>query len=103
MQSLPILHQQSPPFLIGKEYASPEYPLDILFRAVMIEAKQSFAMLYKYDLVVPWQCVDIGREVNKVKSIILSKISFNIYCGSDTIVLTDSCLKDLLFYNTYKR
>ena len=32
-------------------------------------------MLYKYDLVVPWHCVDIGREVNKVKSIIFSKIS----------------------------
>ena len=31
----------------------------------MIEAKQPFMMRYKYDLVVLWQCVDIGREVNK--------------------------------------
>ena len=54
----------------------------------MIEAKQLFMMFYKYDLVVPWHCVDIGREVNKVKSIILSKISCNIYCGSGTIALT---------------
>lgn len=59
-------------------------------RAVLIEAKQPFTMLYKYDLVVPWQCVDIGREVDKVKLIILSKI----YCDSDTIVITGSCLKD---------
>ena len=36
----------------------------------MIEAKQPFAMLYKYDLVIPWQSVDMGREVNKVKWII---------------------------------
>ena len=62
----------------------------------MIEAKQLFTMLDKYDLVAPWHCVDIGREVNKVKSIILSKIFFNIYRGSDTIVLTGSCLKDLI-------
>ena len=62
----------------------------------MIEAKQLFMMFYKYDLVVPWHCVDIGREVNKVKSIILSKISCNIYCGSDTIALTGSCLKNLI-------
>ena len=62
----------------------------------MTEAKQLFTMLYKYDLVVPWHCVDIRREVNKVKSIILSKISCNIYCGSDTTVLTSSCLKDLI-------
>ena len=53
-------------------------------------------MLYKYDLVVPWQCVDIGGKVNKVKSIILSKISCNIYCDSDTTVLTGSCLTDLI-------
>ena len=64
--------------------------------AVMIEAKQSFMMLYKYDLVVLWQYIDIEREVNKVKSIILSKISCNMYCGSDTAVLTGSCLKDLI-------
>ena len=32
MQSLPILHQPSPLFLIGKEQASPEYPIDILFK-----------------------------------------------------------------------
>ena len=56
-------------------------------RAVLIEAKQPFTMLYKYDLVVPWQCVDIGREVDKVKLIILSKISWNIlwqwhYCNN---------------------
>ena len=62
----------------------------------MIEDKQLFTMLDKYDLVAPWHCVDIGREVNKLKSIILSKIFFNIYCGSDTIVLTGSCLKDLI-------
>ena len=62
----------------------------------MIEAKQLFTMLDKYDLVAPWHCVDIGREVIKVKSIILSKTFFNIYCGSDTIVLTSSCLKDLI-------
>ena len=48
-------------------------------RAVMIEAKQQFTRLFKYDLVVPWQYVDIGREVNKVKLIILSKISCNIH------------------------
>ena len=65
-------------------------------RDVMIEAKQPFMILYKYDLVVLWQCVDIGREVNKVKSIILSKISCNIYCDSDTAVLTGLCLKDLI-------
>ena len=62
----------------------------------MIEAKQPFMMLYKYDLVVLWQCVDIGRELNKVKSVILSKISCNIYYDSDTTVLTGSCLKDLI-------
>ena len=64
-------------------------------RAVLIEAKQPFTMLYKYDLVVPWQCVDIGREVDKVKLIILSKISWNIlwqwhYCNNwlkDWIIL----------------
>ena len=53
-------------------------------------------MLYKYDLVVPWHCADIGREVNKVKSIIISKISCNTYCGSDTIVSAGSYLKDLI-------
>ena len=57
----------------------------------MIEAKQPFMMLYKYDLVIPWQCVDIGREVNKVKSIIVSKISCKINCDSNTTVLTGSC------------
>ena len=62
----------------------------------MTEAKQPFMMLYKYDLVILWQFVDIGREVNKVKSVILSKISCNIYCDSDTTVLTGSCLKDLI-------
>ena len=93
MQSLPILHQQSPLFLTGKVYASPEYPLDILFRDVMTEAKQPFTKLYKNDLVVSWKCVDIVREVNKGKLIILSKISCNISCGSGTIVLTGSCLK----------
>ena len=56
----------------------------------MIEAKQPFMMRYKYDLVVLWQCVDIGREVNKGKSI-LSKISYNIYWDSGTTVLTGSC------------
>ena len=66
----------------------------------MIEAKQPFMMLYKYDLVVLWQCVDIGRELNKVKSIILSKISCNIYCDSDTTVLTGSCLKDYFIIET---
>ena len=45
-------------------------------------------MLYKQDLVVPRQCLDIGREVSKEKSIIFSKISGNIYCDSDTIALT---------------
>ena len=30
-------------------------------RAVIIEAKQPFTMLFKYDLVVPWQCGDVGR------------------------------------------
>ena len=59
-------------------------------------AKQLFTMLYKYDLVVPWHCADIGREVNKVKSIIISKISCNTYCGSDTVVSAGSCLKDLI-------
>ena len=53
---------------------------DILFRAVMIEAKQPSTMLYKFNLVVPRQFVDIWREMNKIKSIILSKISCNIYC-----------------------
>ena len=62
----------------------------------MIEAKQPFTMLFKYDLVVPWQCVDIGRKMNKVKLIILSKISCNIYCESGTVILTGSCLKDLI-------
>ena len=62
----------------------------------MIEAKQPFTMLFKFDLVVPWQCVDIGRGVNKVKSIIFSKIACSIWCDSDTIVLTDSCLKELI-------
>ena len=62
----------------------------------MTEAKQPFMMLYKYDLVIPWQCVDIGREVNKVKSIIVSKISCKINCDSNTTVLTGSCLKDLI-------
>ena len=66
----------------------------------MIEAKQPFMMLYKYDFVVLWQCVDIGRELNKVKSIILSKISCNIYCDSDTTVLTGSCLKDYFITET---
>ena len=56
----------------------------------MIEAKQPFMMLYKYDLVVPWLCVEVGREVNEVKSIILSKIP------CDITVLTGSCLKDLI-------
>ena len=54
----------------------------------MIEAKQAFAMLFKYELVVRWQCTDIGREVNKVKLIILSKISCKIYCDSGTVILT---------------
>ena len=62
----------------------------------MTEAKQPFMMLYKYDLATLWQFVDIVREVNKVKSIILSKISCNIYCDSGTTVLTGSCLKDLI-------
>ena len=53
-------------------------------------------MLYIYDLPVPGQCVDIGRKVNKVKSIILSKVFCNIYYDNDTIVLTSSCLKDLI-------
>ena len=44
MQSLPILLQQSPLFLIG-----PEYPLDIFSRAVIIEVKQPFTMLYKIE------------------------------------------------------
>ena len=35
-------------------------------------------------LAVPWKCVDLVTEVNKVKSIILSKISCNSYCDSDT-------------------
>ena len=65
-------------------------------RAVMIEAKQQFTRLFKYDLVVPWQYVDIGREVNKVKLIILSKISCNIHCDSGTVILTGSCLKNLI-------
>ena len=60
-------------------------------------------MLYKYDLVVPWHCIDIGREVNKIKSIILSKISCMICCGSDTIVWTGSCLKDFIILYTNKR
>ena len=59
----------------------------------MTEAKQPFTKLYKNDLVVSWKCVDIVREVNKGKLIILSKISCNISCGSGTIVLTGSCLK----------
>ena len=62
----------------------------------MTEAKQPFTKLYKNDLVVSWKCVDIVREVNKGKLIILYKISCNIYCGSDTIVLTGSCLKYLI-------
>ena len=62
----------------------------------MTEVKQPFMMLYKYDLATLWQFVDIGREVNKVKSIILSKISFNIYYVSGTTVLIGSCLKDLI-------
>ena len=45
----------------------------------MIEAEQPFTMIYRYGLVVQWQYVDIGKEVHKVKSIILSKISCNIY------------------------
>ena len=53
-------------------------------------------MLYIYGLAVPGQFVDIGREVNKVKSIILSKVFCNIYCDNGTIVLTSSCLKDLI-------
>ena len=35
-------------------------------------------------LAVPQKCVDLVTEVNKVKSIILSKISCNSYCDSDT-------------------
>ena len=53
-------------------------------------------MLYIYDLAVPGQCVDLGREGNKVKSIILSKLFCNMYYDNDTIVLTSSCLKDLI-------
>ena len=49
-----------------------------------------------YDLTFPGQCVDIGREVNKVKAIILSKVFCNIYYDNDTIVLTSSCLKDFI-------
>ena len=68
----------------------------------MIEAKQPLTLLYKYDLFVPWQSVDIGREVNKVKSIILSKVFCNICCHSDTIVLASSSLKDFCYVITYK-
>ena len=43
-----------------------------------------------------YDCADIGSKVNKVKLIILSKISCDIYCDNDTIVLTGICLKDLI-------
>ena len=33
---------------------------------MMIEANQLFKMFHKNDLVVPWQCVDIGKGVDKV-------------------------------------
>ena len=35
-------------------------------RAVMIGANQLFKTFHKNDLVVPWQCLDIGKEVDKV-------------------------------------
>ena len=66
----------------------------------MTEPKQPFTILYKFDLVAEQilevDRVDIGRKVNKVKSIFLSKISCNIHCDSDTTVLTGSCLNDLI-------
>ena len=51
----------------------------------MIEAKQAFTMLYKYDLVVPWQCADIGREVNKVNQL-SSLNSFVTYTVTVTLL-----------------
>ena len=65
----------------------------------MIEAEKPFTMIYRYGLVVQWQYVDIRKEVHKVKSIILSKISCNIYYITLLVTLLFdwcSCLKDLI-------
>ena len=35
-------------------------------RAVSFESDTPFQMQYKYDLVVPWQCANIGQEICKV-------------------------------------
>lgn len=44
----------------------------------MFEAERPFTMLYKYDLVVPWQCVDIGREKVRKSDTFLIVFSTNL-------------------------
>ena len=37
-------------------------------RAISFEFDVPFRMLCKYDLMVPWQCANIGHELHKVSS-----------------------------------